>query len=88
MLKNKKIHYSIELRIGKYVKRYGFLSFTRHLSYKCRKKLLDADSKLGSDVLKIASKKLVHKIAETTGEFIANKITKKFETKGCIRDVI
>ena len=58
--------HSIEPRRRKYVKGYGFLSFAR----KYRKQLLDT----GLDAPKTASKKLVHKAAETTGEFIGNKI--------------
>ena len=35
------VRYSIELRMKKYVKGYGFLSFERNLSNKYGKKLLD-----------------------------------------------
>ena len=48
-----------------------FLSFGRNLSNKYGKKVLDAATKTGL----YASKKVVHKAAETTGEFIRNKIT-------------
>ena len=58
--------YSKEPGRIKYVKGYGFLSFVR----KYRKQLLDTRL----DALKTASKKVVHKAAEATGEFIANKI--------------
>ena len=53
--------YSIGLRT-KYIKGYGFLSFTR----KHEKHLLDT----ALDAVKTASKKIVHK----AGEFIGNKI--------------
>ena len=69
--------YSIEPRRRKYVKGYGFLSFAR----KYRKQLLDT----GLDAPKTASKKLVHKAAETTGEFkgskIANAVVKSKDEK-------
>ena len=57
-------HYSIKPRTRKYFKGYGFLSFTRNLSNKYGKQLLDT-----------ASKKKNHKEAKTTGQFLGNKIT-------------
>ena len=54
--------YSIKPRKIKYVKGYGFLPFAR----KYKKQLLNT----WLDVLKIASKEVVHE----TGEFIENKI--------------
>ena len=62
--------YSIEPKTRKYVKGYEFLSFARDLSKNYRKQLLG--TKL--DVLKTAPKKVVHKSAEVTGEFIGNKV--------------
>ena len=53
------------------------MSLTRNLSSKYGKQLLDTGTKTGIDVLKSASKKLGHKVAEATGEFIGNKITDK-----------
>ena len=53
--------YSIEARIRKYVKGYGFLSFAR----KFEKQLLDT----GLDSLKTASKKVVHKAGGFLGNF-------------------
>ena len=64
------IQYSIELRTRKYVQGYEFLSFARNFSNKYSKQLLDT----GLDALKTASKKVVHKAAEATDEFIRNKI--------------
>ena len=60
------MRYSIEPRTIKYVKRYGFLLF----KWKYRKQLLDTRL----DALKTASKKIVHKAAEETCNFIGNKI--------------
>ena len=39
------------------------------------KELLDATTKSGLDPGKVASKKVVHKTTEATGELIGNKIT-------------
>ena len=69
--------YSIKSRTRKYVKGYGFLSFERNLSNKYGKQLLDIATKAGLDALKIASKIVVHKISEATGESTGNKITEK-----------
>ena len=67
--------FSIEPR--KYVKEYVFLLFMRNLSNKYGKKLLDIATKTGLEPLKTASKKVVHKAAEATGEFLGNKIADK-----------
>ena len=58
--------YFIESRTRKYVKGYGFLSFAINFSIKYRKQLLDTRL----DPLKTASKNVVHKAADATGEFI------------------
>ena len=63
----------MEPRTGKYVKRYEFLSFARHLSNKHGKQLLNTATKTGLDAVKIASKEE----AKATGEFIGNKIADK-----------
>ena len=52
--------YSIEPRTRKYVKGYGFLSFARNLSIKCRKHLLDT----GLDALKNGSKNVAHMLKQ------------------------
>ena len=69
--------YSIEPRTRKYVKEYGFLSFSRNLTYKYEEKILNTDTKIGLDASKTTSKKVVHIAAETTGKFIAKKSLKK-----------
>ena len=61
--------YSIEPRIRKYVKGYRLLSFATEY----RKQLLDTEP----HPLKTASKKVVHKAAEVTGEVLRNKIADK-----------
>ena len=76
----------------KYVKGYGFLSFVRNLSKKYRKQLLDT----GLDVLKTASKKVVHKAAEAIDEFVGNNIADKIvkqkpvidENSGNVEEII
>ena len=50
------------------------MSFGRNLSNKYRKRLLNTATKTGLDALKIASKNVAHKEAETMVECIGNKI--------------
>ena len=69
--------YSTEPGITKYIKGYESLSFVRNLSTKYEKKLLDTATRTWLDIPKIVSKKVVHKVAEATGEFIGNKIAEK-----------
>ena len=54
------------------------MSFVRNLSSKYGKQLLDSATKAGLGALKIASKKVVDRTAEATGEFIGNNATDKF----------
>ena len=68
---------STEPIITKYINGYGSLSFSRNISTKYRRKLLDSATIRELDALKTASKKVVHKAAEVTGEFIGNKIAEK-----------
>ena len=73
------MRYSIEPRIC--VKRHGFFSFARnigkHLSDKYGQKLLDGAKKSTTDAIKAASKRVIHKTAEATGDLIGNKIADK-----------
>ena len=69
--------YSTKPRTRKYVEGYGILSFARNLSDKYGKKLLDTATNTGTDALKTASRKVVHKTAEGTSEFTGNKIANK-----------
>ena len=50
------MRYSTEPRFKKYVKGYGFLSFTRKFGDKYGKKLIDSAKKTGIDAAKAASK--------------------------------
>ena len=65
--------YSIKRRTKKYVKRYGFLSFAITFSNKYKKGLLDT----GLNALKTSPKKIVHKAAEATSEFIGHNVADK-----------
>ena len=49
----------------------------RNLFNKYGKQLLDAATKAGLDALNTATKKVAHKAAEATREFIGNKISNK-----------
>ena len=70
--------HSIEPRTRKGIKGYAsFLLFARNLSRKYGKQFLDTATKTGPDTVKAASKKVFHKVAEGTGEFIGNKIAYK-----------
>ena len=67
--------YSTEPRFRKYVK--GLLSFARKFGNKHGKKLMDTATKIGRDAVKTASKRVVQKTAEATGDLIGNKKTDK-----------
>ena len=69
--------YSTEPETRKYVKEHEFSSYARNLSDKYGEKLLDTTIKTGLYAAKTASKKVVHKTAETTVELIGNKIAQK-----------
>ena len=51
--------YSVEPKYRKYVKGYGFLSFTRKFGDKYSKRLMDTSTKTGIDAAKTASKRVV-----------------------------
>ena len=76
------MRYSTEPRFRKYVKGYGLLSFARKLSDKYGKKLIDTATKKGIDAAKTASKRVVQKTAEATGDLIENKIADKITSIG------
>ena len=73
---------SIEPKYRKYVKGYGFLSFARKFGDKDGKKLMDTTTKTGIDAAKPASKKVVQKTAEATGDLIGNKKADKITSGG------
>ena len=63
------MRYSIEPKFRKYVKGYGFLSFTRKRGDKYDKKLMDAAAKTGVDAAKTASKRVVQKNCRSNRRF-------------------
>ena len=76
------MRYSTETKYRKYVKGYGFLSFARTFCDKYGKKLMDTATKIGIDAAKTASKRVVQKTAEATGDLIGNKIADKITSLG------
>ena len=76
------MRYSIEPKFRKYVKGYGFLSFAKKIGNKHGKKLMDTATKTGMDAVKIASKRVIQKTAETAGDLIGNKIADKITSIG------
>ena len=72
-----RMRYSIEPRDKIYVKGYGFMSFTRSMSNKYGKKLVDTAKKSATDAIKTASKRAIQKTAKATGDLVGNKIADK-----------
>ena len=68
------MRYSTQPKFRKYVKGYGFLSFARKCGDKCGKNVIDTAPKTGIDAAKSASKRVVQKTAEATGDLIGNEI--------------
>ena len=62
------MRYSTKPRFRKYVQGYCFLSFARKLGNKYGKKLMDTATKTRIDAVKTASKRVVQKAAEATGD--------------------
>ena len=77
---------STEPKFRKYVKGYGFLSFSRKFGYKYGKKLMDTATKTRMDAAKTASKRAVQKAAEATGDLIGNKTADKFTSLGKLKE--
>ena len=76
------MRYSTEPRFRKYVKGYGFLSFAKKFGDKYGKKLIDTATKTGIDAAKSASKRVVQKTAEATGDLIRNKTADQITSGG------
>ena len=75
------MRYSTEPEFRKYIKGYGFLSFSRRFGDKYGKKLMDTVTKTGIDAAK-TSKRVVQKTAEATRDLIENKIADKIASIG------
>ena len=76
------MRYSAQPKFRKYVKGYGFLSFARKFGEKYRKKLMDTATKRRIAAAKTASKRVVQKTVESTGDLIGNKIPDKITSLG------
>ena len=76
------MRYSLEPSYRKYVKGYGFLSFARKVGDIYGKKLMDTATKTGIDAAKTASKRVIQKTAEATGDLIGNKKADKITLVG------
>ena len=76
------MRYQLEPKYRKYVKGYGFFSFARKFGDKYDKKLMDTATKTGIDAAKTASKRVVQKTAESTGDLIGNKTADKIPSAG------
>ena len=76
------MRHSAEPKYRKYVEGYDFLSFARKFGDKFGKKLMDTATKTGLDSEKIASKRVVLKTAEATGDLIVSKIADKITSAG------
>ena len=79
------MRYSGEPKYKKYVEGYDFLSFARKLGDKYVKKLMNTakkKKKADTDAAKTASKRVVLKTAEATGDLIVNKIADKITSIG------
>ena len=76
------MRYSTEPKLRKCVKRYSFLLFARKFGDKYSKKLIDTTTKIGIDVTKTASKRVVQETAEATGDLIGNKTPDKITSIG------
>ena len=76
------MRYSTEPKYRKYIKGNGFSSFVRKFGYRYGKKLMDTATNAGMDAEKAASKRVVQKTAEVTGDLIRNKIADKITSLG------
>ena len=71
------MRYSVEPREKRYVKGYGFMSFTRYFSDKYSKSLMDKGIDVSKKFAKTAGKKILKETAKATGDLIGNKIADK-----------
>ena len=76
------MRYSTEPKYRKHVKGYGFLSFARIFGDRYGKTLMNTATKTGIDAAKTASKRLVQKTSEATGDLVGNKIADKIISVG------
>ena len=75
------MRYSIEPKERRYVKGYGFISFSRNFIDKYSKYLMDTGIDVSETFAKTAGKKILKEIAKATGDLIGNKIADKITAK-------
>ena len=76
------MRYSTKPKHRKYVKEYGFFSFSKRSGDKYGKKLMDIATKTEIDAEKTSSKRVVQITTEATGDFIGSKIADKITSAG------
>ena len=74
--------YSTEPKSRKYVEGYSFLLFARKFGDRYGKKLMNTATKIGIDAAKTASKQVVQKTEEATGNLTGNKKADKITSVG------
>ena len=74
-----------EQNYGKYIEGNGFLHLQKILAINMVKKLMDNATKTGIDGSKTASKWVIQKTAEATGDLIGNKVADKITSLGKIK---
>ena len=67
------MRYSTEPKYRKFVEGYNFVSFARKFGDKYDKILINTATKVEIDAAKTASKRVVQKIAEATGDLTGKK---------------
>ena len=78
------MRYSIEPRERRYVKGYGFISFTRNFSDEYGKSLMDASKKFA----KTAGKEILKETAKATGDLTGSKTADKITAKPHNKDEV
>ena len=76
------MRYLTQPKFRKFVKGNGFLSFARKFVDKYGKKLMDTATKTGMNAAKTASKGVIQKTGEATGDLIGNKVADKITLLG------
>ena len=76
------MRYSTELKYRKYIKGYGFSPFAKKIGDKYGEKINRYCKKARIDAAKTASKRVVQKTAETTGDLTGIKIADKIISVG------
>ena len=76
------MRYPTQQRFTKHGKSCSFLSFSRKISNKCGKNLMDTATNTGIDPAKTESQTVVQKTAAATGNLIGNKISHEITSIG------